>query len=241
MNATPMPNETKRARFDLTSVDAEGTFEGYASLFNVEDLSHDIIAPGAFAGSLAKRGAAGVKLLFQHDPAEPIGVWLDIAEDARGLKVKGRLTLDVARAREVLSLMKAGALEGLSIGFRTEKGARDTRSGVRRLTKIDLWEISIVTFPMQPGARVTAVKSGVFAGNKPLTEREFERFLTREAGLKRSEAVALMRSGFKSLAAMRDAGGGSLLADDDGVALMRRAARRLNELSLEIRKQTRTL
>ena len=94
---------------------------------------------------------------------------------------------------------------------------------------------------MQPGARVTAVKSGVFAGNKPLTEREFERFLTREAGLKRSEAVALMRSGFKSLVAMRDAGGGSLLADDDGVALMRRAARRLNELSLEIRKQTRTL
>jgi len=238
MYATLMPNETKRARFDLTSIDATGTFEGYASLFNVEDLSHDVIAPGAFAGSLAKRGASGIKLLFQHDPAEPIGIWLDLAEDGRGLKAKGRLTLEVERAREVLSLMKAGALEGLSIGFRTEKGARDARSGIRRLTKIDLWEISVVTFPMQPGACVTAVKSGAFAGDRAPTEREFERFLTREAGLKRSEAAALMRSGFKSLASMRDAGSGH--QQDDAVALMHRAARHLQNLSQQIKQQTRT-
>ena len=239
MHATALPNETKRARFDLTSVDAEGTFEGYASLFNVEDLSHDVIAPGAFAASLARRGPSGIKLLFQHDPAEPIGIWTDIAEDARGLHVKGRLTLEVGRAREVLSLMKAGALEGLSIGFRSEKAARDARSGIRRLTRIDLWEISVVTFPMQPGARVTAVKCGAFAGDKAPTEREFERFLTREAGLKRSEAVALMRSGFKSLAAMRDAGAGQSTAGDGGIELMLRAARKLHELTQDIRKQTR--
>ena len=158
MPATPLPFETKRARLDLTSVEATGAFEGYASLFNIEDLAHDVVLPGAFAQSLARRGAGGIKLLFQHDPAEPIGVWTDIIEDARGLKVRGQLTLDVARAREVLSLMKVGALEGLSIGFRTDKAARDARTGIRRLSKIDLWEISVVTFPMQPGARVTAVK-----------------------------------------------------------------------------------
>jgi len=164
MTAPALPFELKRTGLALTSLDAEGTFEGYASLFNAEDLARDIIAPGAFRASLAKRGASGIKMLFQHDPAEPIGVWLDIAEDARGLKVKGRLMLDVARAREVLSLMKAGALEGLSIGFRAEKAARDHRSGVRTLRKIDLWEISVVTFPMQPGATVTAVKSGTPTG-----------------------------------------------------------------------------
>ena len=177
MPATLLPNETKRARLDLTAVAPTGSFEGYASLFNVEDLSHDIISPGAFAASLAKRGAGGIKLLFQHDPAEPIGVWTDIAEDARGLKVRGQLTLDVARAREVLALMQAGALEGLSIGFRTEKGARDARSGIRRLAKIDLWEISIVTFPMQPGARISAVKSAAHASEAAAIMRRTARRL----------------------------------------------------------------
>ena len=162
MTAPPVP-ELKRARLDLASLDAEGVFEGYASLFDVEDLSRDVIVPGAFRDSIARRGASGIKMLFQHDPAEPIGVWLAIAEDARGLKVKGRLTLGVARAREVLSLMHAGALEGLSIGFRTEKGVREARGDIRRLTRIDLWEISVVTFPMQPGARVTALKSAARA------------------------------------------------------------------------------
>ena len=159
MTATHLPLETKRARLDLTSVDAEGAFEGYASLFHLEDLARDVILPGAFRSSLERRGAGGIKMLFQHDPAEPIGVWETVTEDARGLKVRGRLLLEVARAREVLALMKAGALEGLSIGFRTEKGVRDARSGIRRLSKIDLWEVSVVTFPMQPGARITSVRS----------------------------------------------------------------------------------
>ena len=114
--------------------------------------------PGAFRDSLAARGAQGVKLLFQHDPNEPLGVWLDLHEDARGLFARGRLMPEVTRAREVLSLMRAGALDGLSIGFRTVKGRTDPASGVRRLDKIDLWEISVVTFPMLPEARVSAVK-----------------------------------------------------------------------------------
>jgi hypothetical protein len=120
--------------------------------------------PGAFRDSLSARGPQGVKLLFQHDPNEPIGVWLDLYEDGKGLFARGRLMPEVARAREVLSLMRAGALDGLSIGFRTVKGRTDPKSGVRRLDKIDLWEISIVTFPMLPEARVSTVKRGGLGG-----------------------------------------------------------------------------
>ncbi len=147
----------------LAPVAADGTFEGYAALFNRVDLGRDLILPGAFARSLAERGAGGVRMLFQHDPAEPIGVWLELTEDATGLFVRGRITEEVARAREVLALLRAGALDGLSIGFRAVEGATDPRSRVRRLARIDLWEISVVTFPMQPEARIGEVKQGGLA------------------------------------------------------------------------------
>jgi HK97 family phage prohead protease len=152
-------HELKFTPLDLKRVEPDGTFSGYASLFNTEDLGSDIVLPGAFRDSLAKRGAAGVKLLYQHNPAEPIGVWDSLREDSRGLLARGRLMLAVARAREVLALMRAGALDGLSIGFRTVTGNRDAKTGIRRLAKIDLWEISIVTFPLLPEARVAHVKS----------------------------------------------------------------------------------
>jgi uncharacterized protein len=156
----PPPSlETKFAAADLSGIDGEGTFSGYASLFGTADLSGDVVMPGAFRASIAARRPAGIRMLYQHDPGEPIGVWLDIREDQRGLFVRGRLTLDVARGREVASLMRAGALDGLSIGFKTVKAKAERASGLRRLTEIDLWEISIVTFPMQPEARVSAVKA----------------------------------------------------------------------------------
>jgi uncharacterized protein len=151
--------ELKFTRLDLKRVEPDGTFAGYASLFDTEDLGHDVIAPGAFRDSLARRGAARIKMLFQHDPAEPIGVWTSLKEDARGLYAKGRLMPEVARAREVLALMRAGALDGLSIGFRAVQSRRDARTGIRRLLKVDLWEISVVTFPLLPEARVAHVKS----------------------------------------------------------------------------------
>ncbi|WP_425532005.1 HK97 family phage prohead protease [Ancylobacter koreensis] len=154
------PLQTKAQAGALASVAPDGSFEGYAALFGRVDLGRDLILPGAFARSLAERGAGGVRMLFQHDPAEPIGTWLELAEDAVGLRVRGRLALDVARAREVLALMRAGALDGLSIGFRTVEGRTDPRTRVRRLSHIDLWEVSIVTFPMQPDARVASVKRG---------------------------------------------------------------------------------
>ncbi|HWJ72110.1 MAG TPA: HK97 family phage prohead protease [Kaistia sp.] len=151
--------EQKAAAVDLSGVDAEGAFSGYASLFGSADLSGDVVLPGAFLRSIARRQVSGIRMLYQHDPTEPIGVWTEIREDQRGLFVRGRLMLDVARGRDVASLMRAGALDGLSIGFKTVRARADRASGVRHLTEIDLWEISIVTFPMQPDARVQAVKS----------------------------------------------------------------------------------
>ena len=132
-----------------------GVFAGYASLFGETDLGGDLVAPGAFRASLKKRGAQGVRMLFQHDPAQPIGRWLDIAEDAKGLRVVGKLNLDVARARELAALIRDGALDGLSIGYKTIRAAR-APGGARKLLALDLWEISLVTFPMLPGARVAA-------------------------------------------------------------------------------------
>ena len=114
--------------------------------------------PGAFADSLRKIGASGVKMLWQHDGKQPIGVWTSLSEDTRGLKTRGRLNLAVARAREALALMKQGALDGLSIGFRPVRVTRDKSSGMRRIHALELVEISLVTFPMLPQARVDSVK-----------------------------------------------------------------------------------
>lgn len=201
------PTEAHFTALDLKSVSDDGIFEGYASLFDAEDLSRDIIAPGAFRESLARKGPHGVRLLFQHRPDEPIGVWDELKEDRRGLFARGRLTTDVGRAREVLSLMRAGAIDGLSIGFRALKAHRDRARGIRRIEKADLWEISIVTFPMLPGARIRSVKHRPFASATP-TGRALERWLTRDAGLTRSEARALLRHGLNGLSGMRDAARG---------------------------------
>ena len=123
--------ELKFTALDLTEADASGVFEGYASLFDREDLAKDVILPGAFRLSLSERGAQGVRMLYQHDPAHPIGVWERIEEDALGLKVRGRLTLETEKARDVLYLMRAGAIDGLSIGFKAKRTRRDQRSGDR--------------------------------------------------------------------------------------------------------------
>ena len=155
-----LTKEIKRAAAMLSDVTPAGTFEGYASLFGVADMGRDVVLPGAFADSLRARGPKGIKMLWQHEASQPIGSWEAIVEDARGLKVTGRLNLDVAKAREVLSLMREGSVDGLSIGFRTERSNTDKKTGIRSLSKIDLWEISVVTFPMLPQARVSAVKRG---------------------------------------------------------------------------------
>jgi HK97 family phage prohead protease len=161
------PSETKdiRAGADSAGLRAaeagEGVFEGYASLFGVVDLGRDVVQPGAFRESLARRGAAGVRMLWQHDPAQPLGAWLVLREDERGLFVRGRLNPGVAKARELLALLRQGAIDGLSIGYRPVLARTQARTGIRQLSRIDLWEISLVTFPLLPQARVASVKSAL--------------------------------------------------------------------------------
>ena len=130
---------------------------GYASVFGVADQGGDVVLAGAYGASLARLAAAGrrVKMLWQHDPAQPIGVWDEVVEDARGLRVSGRLLTGLARGRESAELLAAGAIDGLSIGYRTVRAERDGR-GRRLLAEVDLWEVSLVTFPMLPEARVAA-------------------------------------------------------------------------------------
>jgi hypothetical protein len=141
-----------------TRIEPDGTVTGYASLFGEIDQARDMVLRGAFAETLRVRGPRRVPMLFQHDPSEPIGIWLELREDHRGLYARGRLIPEVARARELLSLLRAGAIDGLSIGFRTARARIDPKTRVRSLIAVDLWEISIVTFPLLNGARVQAVK-----------------------------------------------------------------------------------
>ena len=132
----------------------DGTIiSGYASLFGKSDQGGDTVERGAYGASLAK--GRGVKMLWQHDPAQPIGVWDEVREDATGLWVKGRLLTDVAKGREAASLIAAKAIDGLSIGYRTVKARKDDKGG-RLLSELELWEVSLVTFPMLPDARVGA-------------------------------------------------------------------------------------
>jgi uncharacterized protein len=187
---------------DENSTADEGVFSGYASLFDRVDLGNDRVAEGAFAKALTKRGAQGVRMLFQHDPNEVIGSWLELREDRRGLFVKGRINLGVKRGREVLELIRAGAIDGLSIGFKTVSAVKE-KSGVRTIKEADLWEISIVTFPMLPEARVSEVKTG----RELPTVRTFEHWLTRDAGLTRTQAKRVIAKGYSSLLRERDAAG----------------------------------
>lgn len=132
-----------------------GLFEGYASLYGVPDLSRDIVLPGAFRETLQKTGVRGVRLLWQHDPAEPIGIWRILREDSRGLYAVGQLNLDTQRGRELEALIRQGAVDGLSIGFRVKRYRRDAKGQGRELVSVDLWEISLVSFPLLPQARLT--------------------------------------------------------------------------------------
>ncbi|MEO0913017.1 MAG: HK97 family phage prohead protease [Pseudomonadota bacterium] len=147
--------ETKYTSLGTEIALKEGMIEGYASLFGAEDQGGDTVVAGAYGASLARAARPGgsVKMLWQHDPLQPIGVWDEIREDAKGLYVKGRILTDVQAGREALALLEAGAIDGLSIGYRTKR-ADKTETGGRRLLEVDLWEVSVVTFPMLPEARV---------------------------------------------------------------------------------------
>lgn len=133
--------------------------EGWAAVYEEPDLNGDVILPGAFAKSIRITGVSGVKLLYQHDMKEPVGRWLSFEERAAGLYARGEIVLATQRAREAANLIAAGVLDGLSIGFSTVKSKKRER---RRIEIADLWEVSIVTFPMAPKARI--VRAG---GHEP--------------------------------------------------------------------------
>jgi HK97 family phage prohead protease len=164
------PSSPLPSRLALTP---DGVIEGYASLFGEVDQARDMVMPGAFTQTLKLRGLRKIPMLFQHDPSEPVGVWLELREDLRGLWARGRLIPDVRRARELYALLKAGAIDGLSIGYRTQRGAIEPRTRIRRLYQVDLWEISVVTFPLLHGARVATVKQAPTSRLRAQAERQW--------------------------------------------------------------------
>lgn len=153
--------KTSQFSLQLKNIDKNGYFAGYASVFGVEDNHNDIILSGAFKKSLSKKATIkDIKLLWQHKADEPIGIFTKLNEDAHGLYVEGKLLLEVQRTQEAYSLMKNGALRGLSIGFIVKK--HNYKNGIRLISEADLWEISLVTFPANELAEITDIKSADF-------------------------------------------------------------------------------
>lgn len=202
------PLEYKFCKFATSDISAKGLFTGYASRFGNEDSGGDIVQKGAFKSSLAQKEAKRFKLLYEHDTLAPVGYWTDLQEDEKGLLGTGQLMVDdLAKAREVHALMKAGVLDGLSIGYRVRKSSyADRTNQVRVLEDIDLMEISVVMFPMNSEAVISAVKSD--PPIDPADVREFEKWLMQDAGLTRSKARQIL-GGLKTvlLKTMPDAGG----------------------------------
>lgn len=209
------------AHFEVKEVTENGNFAGYGSVYGVVDQGDDIVTSGAFADSLAQWYGKGrfPALLWQHKANEPIGAYTAMREDANGLYVEGKLALKTQRGAEAYELMKMGALSGLSIGFQTREDAYDQKSGVRTIKKGDLWEVSLVTFPMNDDARVAVVKS-----IDDITDyKSLENYLRDAGGYSRTEAKAIIAKA-KSLA-QREAG-----SDDEAARLMEALTRNLQIL-----------
>ncbi len=164
-------SQAARAEDAGFTVSDGAVISGYASLFGRKDQGGDVVQKGAYAASLKRLDDGGrrVKMLWQHDPAQPIGIWDEVREDARGLWVKGRLLPEVEKGREAAALLAAGAIDGLSIGYRTVKAERDAK-GQRLLQELELWEVSLVTFPMLPEARVGSKSDPMDRGLKDLAD-----------------------------------------------------------------------
>lgn len=154
--------EHKTIPFEVKEVDSNGTISGYGAVFGNVDSGGDIIMPDAFNGCISRSREKGYKpkMLWQHDPGQPIGVWDTMKADDRGLFMQGRVVADVTKGREAIALMKAKAIDGLSIGYKTTdyEYEKNDMGMVRKIKEADVWETSIVTFPMNTEARVTDVK-----------------------------------------------------------------------------------
>lgn len=186
--------------FDVKAVTDDGKFNGYGSVWDVVDSYKEIVAKGAFTDSLAELEAKGrpVPILWQHRSSEPIGGWSNLKEDDRGLFGEGQILLDAGEMeKRAHAHMKARTVTGLSIGYWVRESSYDEKTGIRTLTKLDLVEISLVTFPANDDARVEAVKFKLAHGELP-TDREFEKFL-RDAGFSKSRAAGVVGHGLSEL------------------------------------------
>lgn len=181
--------EVRSFSLQIKATGDDGTVEGYGSVFGVRDNYDDVIAKGAFMDSLKSHKAAGTMpaMLWQHDADKPIGVWTEMVEDEKGLRIKGQLAMETVKGKEAHSLLKMGALNGLSIGFMSKEWAYDRETEVRTLTAIDLWEVSLVTFPANEKARVTNVKSA----DELQAPKDAEKVL-RDAGFSKSDATTFV-------------------------------------------------
>lgn len=181
--------EVRSFALQIKAAGDDGTVEGYGSVFGVRDNYDDVIAKGAFVQSLKDHKAAGTMpaMLWQHDADKPIGVWTEMVEDEKGLRIKGQLAMETVKGKEAHALLKMGALNGLSIGFMSKEWSYDRETEVRTLTAIDLWEVSLVTFPANEKARVTNVKSA----DEMATPKDAEKAL-RDAGFSKSDATAFV-------------------------------------------------
>lgn len=199
----------RQVPFKVKAVDdKKGAIKGYGSVFNNADQYRDVVMPGAFQKSLAqyKANDESPVMLWQHNSDQPIGVWTDMEEDDTGLAVEGMLLIDdVAQAAESYALLKAGAIKGMSIGYNVPDGGMeyDGKTNVWKLNQVDLWEISIVTFPANTEASVTNIKSILDTGGIP-SVREFENIL-RDVGYSRKHARAIASMGYADFLAQRDA------------------------------------
>jgi HK97 family phage prohead protease len=202
--------EHKSVAFELKKEpDADGVFEGYASVFGVVDQGMDVVERGAFTKTLGS--GRNVKMLWQHDSAQPIGVFDVMQEDERGLFVRGRLLKGIRQSEEAMVLMRNGAIDSMSIGYRVAEATEEGGGRIRKLMEVELFEISLVTFPMLEAAKITAMKSIT-------TIREFEGAL-RDAGFSKTEAKAIAAEGFKGLSDHRDDVDDDLEDDADNLAL----------------------
>ena len=181
--------EVRSFALQIKAAGDDGTVEGYGSVFGVRDNYDDVIAKGAFINSLKDHKAAGTMpaMLWQHDADKPIGVWTEMVEDEKGLRIKGQLAMETVKGKEAHALLKMGALNGLSIGFMSKEWAYDRDTEVRTLTAIDLWEVSLVTFPANEKARITNVKSA----DELQAPKDAEKVL-RDAGFSKSDATAFV-------------------------------------------------
>jgi len=181
--------EVRSFALQIKAAGDDGTVEGYGSVFGVRDNYDDVIAKGAFVQSLKDHKAAGTMpaMLWQHDADKPIGVWTEMVEDEKGLRIKGQLAMETVKGKEAHALLKMGALNGLSIGVMSKEWAYDSGTEVRTLTAIDLWEVSLVTFPANEKARVTNVKSA----DELQAPKDAEKVL-RDAGFSKSDATAFV-------------------------------------------------